>query len=472
MRRSLFPTMALAVTVALSSCGGGGKPAQKENPKPVAAFTGAKGEVKIMTLDPGHFHAALVQKNMYEQVSPEVFVYSPDGNDLKEHLKRIDGYNTRAEKPTAWVEKLYTGNDYLEKMLSEKPGNVVVVSGNNRIKTDYIKKSVEAGLNVLADKPMVINAELFPVLEDAFKIAKEKGVLLYDIMTERFSVTTMLQREISMVPDLFGQLEPGTKEKPAVEKVSVHYFYKDVSGKILVRPAWFFDVEQQGEGIVDVNTHLVDLVQWVCFPDQIIQKSDITILAAKRWPTVFSKEEFKSVTQLDEFPAYLSKDLKEGKLNVFANGEILYNIKGHVAKVTAIWDYKAAPGAGDTHYSIMRGSKATLEIRQGVAEKNDPTLYIKANEGVDLKVFAANLEKFVTQGLPQKGLTLESLDKNTWKVVIPAEYKVTHEAHFAQVTEKYLGFLKDGKLPEWEVPNMITKYYTTTAALKLAKETK
>ena len=316
--------MALAVTVALSSCGGGGKPAQKEELKPVAAFTGAKGEVKIMTLDPGHFHAALVQKNMYEQVSPEVFVYSPDGNDLKEHLKRIDGYNTRAEKPTAWVEKLYTGNDYLEKMLSEKPGNVVVVSGNNRIKTDYIKKSVEAGLNVLADKPMVINAELFPLLEESFKIAKEKGVLLYDIMTERFSVTTMLQREISMVPDLFGQLDPGTKEKPAVEKVSVHYFFKEVSGKTLVRPAWFFDVEQQGEGIVDVNTHLVDLVQWVCFPDQIIQKSEVNILAAKRWPTVFTKEEFKSVTQLDQFPDYLSKDLKDGKLDVFANGEILY----------------------------------------------------------------------------------------------------------------------------------------------------
>ena len=29
-------------------------------------FTGAKGEVKLITLDPGHFHAALVQKKMYE----------------------------------------------------------------------------------------------------------------------------------------------------------------------------------------------------------------------------------------------------------------------------------------------------------------------------------------------------------------------------------------------------------------------
>ena len=106
MKRLFFPVMALAVTVAFSSCGGGGKPAKKEALKPATSFTGAKGEVKIMTLDPGHFHAALVQKNMYDQVSPEVFVYAPEGNDLKEHLARIDGYNTRAESPTAWVEKV------------------------------------------------------------------------------------------------------------------------------------------------------------------------------------------------------------------------------------------------------------------------------------------------------------------------------------------------------------------------------
>jgi len=192
MRKLFFPVMALAFTVAFSSCGGG-KPVKKEALKP-APFTGAKGEVKIMTLDPGHFHAALVQKNMYDQVSPEVFVYAPKGNDLNEHISRIDSYNSRTEAPTAWVEKVYTGSDYLEKMLSEKSGNVVVISGNNRIKTDYIRKSVQAGLNVLADKPMVITAEQFPMLEDAFRIARENGVLLYDIMTERFSVTTVLQR--------------------------------------------------------------------------------------------------------------------------------------------------------------------------------------------------------------------------------------------------------------------------------------
>ena len=467
MKRSIIPVMALAV--ALGSCGGG-----KTSPKDVsksAHFTRAKNEVKLMTLDPGHFHAALVQKNMYDQVSPDVFVYAPQGNDLKEHLKRIDGYNSRAENPTVWNEKIYTETDYLEKMLSEKPGNVVIISGNNRIKTDYIKKSVEAGLNVLADKPMVITAEKFPVLEEAFKVAREKGVLLYDIMTERFSVTTVLQRELSMLPEIFGKLDSGTVEKPAVEKISVHFFYKNVSGKALIRPAWFFDVEQQGEGIVDVNTHLVDLVQWVCFPEQIVQKSDIQMIAAKRWPTVLSKDEFKEVTLLDQFPDYLTSTVADGKLNVFANGEIVYKINGAVAKVKAIWNYKAPEGCGDTHYSIIRGSVSSLEIRQGVEEKYDPTLYVIAKDGVDLKTFASNLDKDV-KALPQAGLTLESVNANTWKIVVPEILKVGHEAHFAQVMGKYLEYLKAGKLPEWEVPNMITKYYTTTWGLKLAKENK
>jgi len=462
--------MALALTLILTSCGGG-KPAQKESLKPTAAFSGAKGEVKLITLDPGHFHAALVQKNMYDQISPDVFVYAPGGNELNGHLKLIDGYNKRVENPTAWNEKIYTGSDYLEKMLSEKQGNVVVISGNNRIKTDYIKKSVEAGLNVLSDKPMVINSDKFAVLEEAFKIAEQKGVLLYDIMTERFSVTTLLQRELSVVPEIFGALEVGSAENPAIEMISVHYFYKSVSGNTLVRPAWFFDVEQQGEGIVDVTTHLVDLVQWECFPDQIIKKSDIQIMTAKRWPTVLSGADFKEVTKLDQYPDYLNKDVKGGQLNVFSNGEVVYKLKGAVAKVSTIWNFKPAEGAGDSHYSIMRGSVSTLEIRQGVEEKYDPTLYVTAKEGTDLKLFALNLDK-VVKGLPQAGLSIENVSKNSWKIVIPQPLKVGHEAHFAQVTAKYLEYLKAGKLPEWEVPNMIAKYYTTTSALKLAKEAK
>jgi hypothetical protein len=55
-----------------------------------------------------------------------------------------------------------------------------------------------------------------------------------------------------------------------------------------------------------------------------------------------------------------------------------------------------------------------------------------------------------------------------WKVIVPSSYDVGHEAHFGQVMERYLQYLKEGSLPGWEVPNMITKYYTTTKALETA----
>ena len=55
-----------------------------------------------------------------------------------------------------------------------------------------------------------------------------------------------------------------------------------------------------------------------------------------------------------------------------------------------------------------------------------------------------------------------------WKVTIPKKYTNDHEATFAQVVRKYLEYLREGTLPNWEVPNMIAKYYTTTFALKQA----
>jgi hypothetical protein len=55
---------------------------------------------------------------------------------------------------------------------------------------------------------------------------------------------------------------------------------------------------------------------------------------------------------------------------------------------------------------------------------------------------------------------------------VPKKYRVSHEEHFGQITAKFLEYLEKGNMPEWEVPNMITKYFTTTSALKMAKETK
>ena len=110
----------------------------------------------IMTVAPGHFHASLIQKYMYPQIDSKFFVYAPDGPEVQDYLSRIDAYNSRSEDPTVWEQNLYLGDDFFEKMLDQKPGNLVTIAGNNKENTEYIYECIKNGLNVLADKPMAI----------------------------------------------------------------------------------------------------------------------------------------------------------------------------------------------------------------------------------------------------------------------------------------------------------------------------
>jgi predicted dehydrogenase len=428
--------------------------------------------IRLITLDPGHFHAALVQKQMYDGVDSTVHVYASSGPDVQLHLDRINAFNTREQLPTRWKEEIHTSDNFLEKMLEEKSGNVVVISGNNIKKTEYITKSLDAGLNVLADKPMAISGNDFLELQEAFNKSQAQGLLLYDIMTERFEITTLLQREFSMIPEIFGTLQKGTPEEPAVTKESVHHFFKYVSGNVLARPAWFMDVSQQGEGIVDVTTHLVDLVQWECFPEQVIDyKKDIQLINARRWPTAMTLHEFKAITKLDHFPDYLKKDLSnDTTLAIYSNGEISYTLKDVHAKVSVTWAYRAKDGTGDTHFSVMRGTKANLVIRQGAEQEYKPALYIEPTVS-DPSYESVVLDKIKSIQLKYPGIALKKISTG-WEVVIPEEFKEGHEAHFAKVMQNFLAYLKDKTMPGWEVPNMIAKYYTTTQALELAKQKK
>lgn len=426
-----------------------------------------KKPVQLVTVDPGHFHAALVQKSMYDDVDSVVHVYAPAGADADMHLTRIENFNKRADDPTHWNEVVYTGADFFDRMLREKSGNVAVLAGNNEKKTEYISRAIDAGFNVLGDKPMVIDAKGFDLLKTAFTQAAAKNLLLYDIMTERYEISTILQKELSQLPEVFGVLETGTPDNPSVTKESVHHFFKYVSGSILTRPPWFMDVKQEGEGIVDVTTHLVDLVQWECFPEQTIDYTkDIAVIKAKRTKTPMTLSQFRAITKLDAFPDYLKSIVRSDTvLDIYSNGEINYRIKNVHARVSVIWNYQAPEGAGDTHYSIMRGTKANLIIRQGREEQFKPTLYIEPVKSGGYE--AVLTEQF--KKIQEKYAGVE-LRKNTkgWEVVIPEQYKEGHEAHFARVMEKFLGYLKNGDMPTWEVPNMLAKYYTTTRALEVA----
>jgi len=427
--------------------------------------------MRLTVLDPGHFHAALGQKKMHPDIEPTVHVYAPQGPDLDDYLRRIEAFNTRTRDPTRWRVVLHTEPDFLERFAADKRGDFVVISGNNQRKTDYLSRAVTAGFHTLADKPMAIDSAGFEALGKAFAVAKANGVLLYDIMTERHEITTILQKEFSTIAPVFGGLAIGSEADPTVTKESVHHFAKLVSGVPIKRPAWFFDAAQQGEGLVDITTHLVDLVQWECFPGQAIDyRKDIRISSARRWPTVISQAQFQALTQLEDFPGWLRKDVQsDGSLHTYANGEINYTIRGVHAKVSVLWNFEAAAGSGDTHYSIMRGTTSNLVIRQGKAESYQPALYIEPLRTIDPAAFASILEGALPQVQAKfPGITLKRRG-DAWEVAVPLAYHIGHEAHFGQVADHFLSYAASGALPAWEVPNMLAKYYTTTTALALAR---
>ena len=438
--------------------------------------------IQFITIDPGHFHAALVQNRTYDGVSPEVLVYAPGGSDLKSHLALIEQFNTRAANPTAWKEQVYEGADFLEKFkadaakrsAAENASKIVILAGRNNVKPDYYLAAAEAGLNVLSDKPMAITAEDYMKLCDAAANAKDRGMLFGDIMTERNEITTILQRELSRRGGVYGRQETGSLADPAVTKISVHHFCKLVNGKPLRRPGWYYDTKQQGEAIVDVTTHLTDLVQWEVFPGQMLNRSDVKMLSARTWATPITAADYEKSTGLKEWPEFLKESVdKDNVLQCKANGEFTYTLKGVHAKVAVEWHFMPPEGGGDTHYSVMRGSNAELIIKQGAEQGFKPVLYVKLRPGADLKKTETALNLALAEiGEKYPGVKAVSamgVEGATWKIDVPKKYDIGHEAHFSQVMQQFLSWMKAGQMPELERKNLLVKYYTLSEAWRMSR---
>ena len=100
---------------------------------------------KLIIVDPGHFHATLLQKDMYPWVDPRVTVYAPLGPDLLDYLNRISLFNSRPDNPTRWALDIHTSNDPMAEMLRGHAGNIVVFTGRNRGKIDRILAALQGG---------------------------------------------------------------------------------------------------------------------------------------------------------------------------------------------------------------------------------------------------------------------------------------------------------------------------------------
>jgi predicted dehydrogenase len=406
---------------------------------------------QLIIADPGHFHAALLQKQMYPGLSPRVSVYATLGPDVLDYLKRISLFNSRKENPTNWQLDVHLSEDAMAEMLREQRGNIVVFAGRNRGKIDGILASLAAGLNVLADKPWIISSSDMPKLEEALALADSKGLTAYDIMTERYEVTSELQRVFVNDAEIFGELERGTAADPGVKARSVHHVMKLVAGVPLRRPVWFFDIAQYGEGLSDVGTHVVDLVQWTAFQDQPIDyRQDIQMIEGRRWPLTISTEQFAAVTGEPDFPEF----------DYYCNNAVQYTLRGIHVKLEILWNWEASGGAGDVYEATFRGTKSNVEIRQTKV----PELYIVPRCEEVLSAVRRKVDALQAQW---PGLSVVEAGEEL-RIVIPETFRVGHEAHFAQVTNRFFDYLKKpGTMPVWERANMLAKYWVSTKGVEL-----
>ncbi|MGA3240873.1 MAG: putative oxidoreductase C-terminal domain-containing protein [Bryobacteraceae bacterium] len=414
--------------------------------------------MRLIVADPGHFHATLLQKDMYASLDSRVAVYAPLGRDVLDYLARIALFNSRPENPTHWDLDVHLSAHPMAELLRDRAGEIVVFTGKNRGKIDRIVSALEAGLHVLADKPWIITSSDMPKLERALSLAEQKNIAAYDIMTERYEVTSQLQREFVNDSAVFGALEKGSASEPAVQARSVHNLIKVVAGVPLRRPSWFFDTPVYGEGLADVGTHVVDLVQWTAYADQAIDyRTEIDVIEGRRWPLTLSPEQFAQVTG----------ERRDAPLDYYCNNSVYYTLRGVHVKLEIVWQWQAERGAGDVYEAAFRGSRASVEIRQGETERHLPELYIVPRSGLRDQVFAATRRRIAA--LQSRWPGLDAVEAGgALRLTIPEQFRVGHEAHFGQVATRFFDYVRSPEsMPAWERPNMLAKYYVSTKGVDL-----
>jgi len=291
-------------------------------------------------------------------------------------------------------------------------------------------------------------------------MAEDRPITI-DIMTERFEITSILQKMLMSQKHIFGDMRIDDDGSPSIYKESGHHLYKIVNQKPLVRPPWYFDLEVQGEGITDVTTHLVDMTHWMLFPGIPIHfEDDIELVEGRRWPTPVPLNIFKKITQLDRFPEQLDEYVTGDILNYSCNGDIFYRVKGVPVHIRVVWNLEIPEGGGDTHYSYIKGTRSDLLIRQLPQSgfKIELLIIPKGNLDEMTQTITTCLDKW-SDALPGLSITRED-DKLLLN--IPDSLRTTHEEHFCQVRDAFFEYLDAGELPP-ETRNCIVSKYTLLA---------
>lgn len=411
--------------------------------------------------EPGHFHAALTLRNENPRVANDVHLYAHPGPDRESFLALVEAFNSRPNDPTRWRVCLHEAEDPLAALIADRHGDIVVLAGRNATKLATIAGLHREGFHVLADKPWLTSSAALPDLREATAGAP----LAMDIMTERHEVLARLRHRIVTDADLFGEFEQDM-ERPAIEIATVHHLYKVVNGQPLRRPWWYYDVGIQGDGMVDVQSHLADQIQWLVAGEEPLEwRPDVELHGARRWTTPVPLALYRESTGRAEFPDALAEYVDGDVLGLPCNGEIELSLRGVRARLRAEWGQREAPGGGDRHPCRVRGTRCNIVVRHDSESGPVAELEILSKPGcsIDAPVSAA----IARWQVEFPGLDSEAVDGGV-RLTIPDTLRTSHESHFAMVLEDFLDYVDAGRWPDWLAPGIRLRYEILAHARELA----
>jgi predicted dehydrogenase len=419
-------------------------------------------------LDPGHFHAALTLRERHPLVREEVFVYARPGAELEAFLGLVQAFNARAGRPTAWRPQVWRGADPLERLIADGRADAVVLAGRNDRKMAAIARLHAAGVHVLADKPWVRGLEDLPHLDAA---TDGEGALVMDIMTSHHELTSILQHKLVALPEVFGAFRTDDPAQPAIAFDSIHTLYKRVNGAPLVRPLWYFDVRVQGDGLVDIPTHLADLAQWLLGGGPFDFARDVRLESARLWSTPVPPERFTQITNAPAYPPEVAPWVQDGTLELPSNGELRYRLRGVPVWLRSVWLLEQPAGGGDTKQVHLRGTRADVIVREGPETGYVAELSVHPHAG-ERGVEAALRAAVAGWQAELPGLAVVPETDGALRLDAPAALRTGHEAHFARELDAFLGHLQAGTRPAGLAADLRCKYTLLARASALARETR
>ena len=157
-----------------------------------------------------------------------------------------------------------------------------------------------------------------------------------------------------------------------------------------------------------------------------------------------------------EFPPEIRHAVAGSELFYDGNAELSFRLAGVTVALDTRWDLSTPAGGGDTHRTVIRGTRAEIRVEQGPVTGFRRRLTVVPHLDTD-RVRAA-LDRVVAawQG-EHPGIAVSSADPG-WEIRVPGRLDAGHESHFPLVLAEFLDLVDRGGAPPALAADTLAKY--------------